>query len=175
MPTHGRDLPVALRAANVTCRLLYNEKFEVIAAKLDVNVRTTQKIVKQGVKRADSENFKEVLACSVDLDRSGRPPTVVDGSELLHQIRHSIRTHPNLSMHAAGNLVIPPGEKLLPRSIIKRVAHFHRGDPEDDREIVRAISPVKPPNTEEDQGLRVEFCEWALERLSHGAIFIFLR
>lgn len=79
MPSHGREIPIELRAAIATCRILYREKFEEIERKTGVNAA---EIMRRGIGRAGSEDFYEVLACLGDLNRPGRDTRVVDGTQL---------------------------------------------------------------------------------------------
>lgn len=95
---------------------------------------------------------------------------MVNGTPLSAAIREAILQHGDLAFQDAVEEVLE--DLHLSRSIIERVAHTHSHEAEQ-REIVRGVRPLKPPNSEEDQEIRVEFCEWALAKLDQGAIFIF--
>lgn len=94
MPSHGREIPIELRVAVATCRILYRENFEEIERKTGVNHKTAAEIMRRAVGRAGSEDFYEVLACLGDLNRPGRDTRVVDGTQLSATIRNAVLDNP---------------------------------------------------------------------------------
>lgn len=69
MPSHGRKIPIEIRAAIATCRVLYREKFEETERKTGVDYKTAVEIMRRATGRAGSEDFYEVLACLGDSSR----------------------------------------------------------------------------------------------------------
>lgn len=122
MPSHGREIPIDLRAAVPTCCILYREKFEEIEGKTGVNAA---EIMRRGIGRAGSEDFYEVLACLGDLNRPGRDTRVVDGTHISASIRNAILDNPTSKPKEAvlekKNIDIPGGEKRVTRSMIERI------------------------------------------------------
>ncbi len=179
MPSHGREIPIELRAAVATCRILYLEKFEEIERKTGVNYKTAAEIMRRAIGRAGSEDFYEVLACLGDLNRPGQDTRVVDGTQLSATIRNAILDNPTLkpkeTVLEKENIDFPGGKKRPTRSMIERIQHEHTHQVGDEEigEIVRGIQPTKPMLTEKGKAHRKRFCGWAIGRINEGDIFIF--
>ena len=119
MPSHGREIPIELRAAVAPCRILYREKFEEIERKTGVNYKTAAEIMRRVIGRAGSKDFYEVLACLGDLNRPGRDTRVVDGTQLSATISLFIVQNVLIfTCCGAAKQACPP---LCP---IRKVSHF---------------------------------------------------
>ena len=64
-----------MRVAVITLRFFYHEPWAVIGRRLDMNQRTVQGIYERAEARCNNAaDFKELLACARNAERSGRPP-----------------------------------------------------------------------------------------------------
>ena len=63
-------------------RLLYNETYPKIEATTGVKQETCRAIVTRAQRRANSPDWKEIIACLGDLERSGAPLKEEPGTEL---------------------------------------------------------------------------------------------
>ena len=77
---HHGEVPLPLRNAIVTCRLLFAYTFEEIERKTGVEARTAARIMRRAIFRAGNEDFIDCLACVGDANRYGRPVRVEEGS-----------------------------------------------------------------------------------------------
>lgn len=137
--------------------------------------------MKRTIERAGCEDFNEVLACMGDLERLGRIPRVADGTELSSHIRDAILRNPDLNPQIAvvdqENISIPglSEHKRPARSIFERVEHQHEhnfeGNPTG--ETVWFLQPSKPMLNENHKRTRMEFSEWAKQKLEEGDLFIY--
>ncbi|MCJ1423238.1 hypothetical protein MMC29_001120 [Sticta canariensis] len=78
MPPHGPEVPLPLRHAIATCRLLFNCTYDEIERKTGVPASTAGAIMRRAIHRAGCEDFREVLVCIDNMERPGRPSTRVD-------------------------------------------------------------------------------------------------
>lgn len=78
MPPHGPEVPLPLRHAIATCRLLFNCTYDEIERKTGVPASTAGAIMRRAIRRAGCEDFREVLICIDSMKRPGRPSTRVD-------------------------------------------------------------------------------------------------
>ena len=135
--------------------------------------------MRRAIGRAGNEDFYELLACLGDLNRPGRETRVVDGTQLSATIRNAIVDNPILKPREAvldkENIDISGGEKRPTRSMIERIQHehTHQAGNEQIGEIVGGIQPTKPLLTDKGKADRKRFCDWAMERIDEGDIFIF--
>lgn len=177
MPLHGAEIALPLRHAVVTCRILFQCTFDEIERKTGVKANTARKMMQRAIARADCEDFHEVLACVGDADRPGRDTRVIDGTELSAKIRKAMLDHHDLQPHIAvldqENIDIP-GKKKPHRSLIQRIQHQHESqyNGETMTNLVRVLQPTKPQLNHTHEKKREEFCEWAIQKLKEGAIFI---
>ena len=78
---HGRKVAYELRRAIITCRILYGATYDEIERKTGVARDTARKIATRATERSGCEDIHKVLACVGKLDRSGRIPRIVEGTE----------------------------------------------------------------------------------------------
>ena len=178
MPTHGSETSYELRCAVITCRVLYESSFAEIERKTGVAQRTAEKLYQRAKFRAGCEDFNELLACVGDVERSGRPRRVPEGSKLSKDCREAMLKHSNLKPYTAvmdqENIEIP-GQKRPSRSLLERVQYEHEHLNNQDEvmsELVRGRAAKKPRREAEDDEKRLEFCHFALKELKEGSIFI---
>ena len=164
----AREIYVGLRAAIVTMRVFYQEKYEDIERKIGVKASTSRNIFVGIRNRAGNDDFHELMA-NLELARPiGRSPKVVNGTPESAAIRDLLMEHPEQKFEEVGeNFGIP-----LARSTIEKIAHEHR-DPVHHYAIKRRIAQYKPPLDDDLKEWRLEYAQWALAELNNGAIFIF--
>ena len=72
MPIRGKVMPLPLRYAVITCRLLYNSLWVVIEQKTGVNAYTAANLTHKVIQIAGNENLNDVLDHANSAD--GRDP-----------------------------------------------------------------------------------------------------
>ena len=93
MPRRGPEISYELRCCIVCLHCLLpppQNTFVRIGPMLGVNSDTCKRIWQSARRRAGCDDFKEVLAYVGRLDRSGRPPRVVDGTQKSAEMRSLI-------------------------------------------------------------------------------------
>ena len=190
MPAHGSEVPLPLRHAIVTCRLLYRSSFIEIERKVGVLANTAERIVKRAIWRVGNDDFYEVLACVGDAEGRGLLSRIPDGTQLSMDVRNSMLKHARMSPEKAvnnkENISIPQGQKTVKgiplsvnqppfRMLLERVRKEHTHVDSNNRvigKIVRKREAFKPRLNKMHEKKRKKFCEWVLEELDKGAIFI---
>ena len=165
-----REHPIEIRVAVVTLRFFYQESYTLIGKRLNIHRRTVQGIYERAVARChDPTDFKELVACVGDAERSGRPVFIVEGTPVSQQLRALFAEHYEINFESV--TILLTGLKVA-RSTLERIAYDHR-DSVHDHALVRRVQYLKPTLSLDHQDLRSEFCKWALRELARGAIFIF--
>ena len=174
MPSRGREISYELRCCIVCLHIVLPPRntFNRIGALLDLAPGTCQRIWQRARTRAGCDDFKEVLACVGSLDRSGRPPRVQDGTEESAALRALILRLDEYQLKEVAQIWKEQTGQALARSVVERVAHEHR-DSTHNYDIVRGVRPLIPTLTIMHFDDRDIFCQWAIIRVQHGAIFIF--
>ena len=174
---HGQ-VPLQLRCAIVTCRLLFDCTFEEIERKTGVQTDTAAKIMRRAIFRAGNEDFQDVLACVGDANRHGAPPRVSEGSQMSADVRNAMLKHNTekpVDAVEKENLFTKVGQKRPARSTLERIQHDHIHKAPDGsfvEELIRATVPLKPHLAPGDEPKRKNWCDWAVEEIDKGAIFI---
>ena len=89
---HGQ-VPLQLRCAIVTCRLLFDCTFEEIERKTGVQTDTAAKIMRRAIFCAGNEDFQDVLTCVGDANWHGAPPRVSEGSQMSADVQNAMLKH----------------------------------------------------------------------------------
>jgi hypothetical protein len=186
MPPRGKEVPLPLRHAIVTLRLITQLEYAEIERKIGVPALTAAAMMRRAIQHAGNEDFHDVLACVGTAEGRGQKARVPEGGETSSDIRKAILRHPHMKQWEAvekENLLDVPGQRIprkrpqkrLSRSLIERVAHDHihlTDKNEFIEEIVRGRVAKKPRLNGPHEEARVRFCHWALKELEDGAIFI---
>ena len=139
MPIHGKEVPLPLRHAVITCRLLYSSSWAVIEQKTGVDAHTAAKLTHKAIQRAGNEDLNDVLNQANNAIGRGQHPRITNGSELSAQVREAMLKHSYTSPVKAvldkENIQIPgarKGQKRKPsdiqrssRVLLERVQHEH--------------------------------------------------
>jgi hypothetical protein len=144
-----------------------------IAKLLNLKPRAAQSFYQRTRRRAQSDDLKELLACVGNLNRSGRPVRIQDGtkaSAALRSLLTQLDEHQLRHVAKAGEQIT--GQRLT-RGQVEKVAHRHRG-PMHDYDIVRRVRPLIPGLSFLHIDSRDIFCQWVLIKIEEGAIFIFI-
>ena len=175
MPSHGREISYELRCCVICLHSLLpppQNTFLRIGHLLDLSPGTCQRIWQRARQRAGNSQFKEVLACVGNLERSGRPARIVDGTTESAQLRSLIMNLDDQQFSEVSNIWQQMTGETLHTSIIDRVARTHR-DKAHNYAIVRRTRPLIPSLRIQHFNDRDIFCQWAILRVRAGAIFIF--
>lgn len=163
-----KEVYLGLRAAVITMRLFYKERWREIERKLGVKRSTAWTMWNKAIKEAGNEDFHDLLACTEVSHRPGRPPKVEDGSLESAAIRKALVDQSDKKWEDAAHDAGFP----YARSTIENIAYDHRSYLHP-KKLVRGAVQHKPQLDEENKEWRVEFAEWALQKVKEGAIFIF--
>jgi hypothetical protein len=173
MPPSGVEIAYETRVAVVVLRMFCSWTFQDIADKLDLQKRTAHEIYQRAVQRTEEgskDSFFAVVQNVKDKKRTGRPPIIPPDSPALQQLRQLFLEHFDLPIELVTSHIA--GLKMA-RSTAENVAHDHR-HPECEKELVRAVQPIKPHITDDIQDLRVQYAGWAEQERNDSAIFIFV-
>ena len=124
---HGQ-VPLQLRCAIVTCRLLFDCTFEEIERKTGVQTDAAAKIMRRAIFCAGNEDFQDVLACVGDANWHKAPPRVSEGSQMSADIQNAILKHKTKKPVDAvdkENLFTKVGQKRPAQSILECIQHNH--------------------------------------------------
>ena len=61
MPIRGKEMPLPLRRAVITCRLSYSSSWAVIEQKTGVDAHTAANLTHKAIQRAGNEDLNDVL------------------------------------------------------------------------------------------------------------------
>lgn len=175
MPNRGPEVSYELRCCIVCLRCLLpppQNTFNRIGTLLSLQPNTCQRIWQHAQRQAASTELREVLACVGRLDRSGRPPAVVDGTNASVALRALILQSDDLQLQEIAEIWKGQTGQDLARSTVERIAHDHR-DAVNDFNIVRGVRPLIPALSFLHFDDRDCYCQWALLQLANGAIFIY--
>ena len=146
MPSHGRETSYELRCCVICLRTLLpppQNTFRRIGLLLGLETNTCQRIWQRASARAGSSEFKEVLACVGNMDRPGRTPRVVDGTQTSMELRSLIMTLDDKEFDEISDIWRVVTGNTLHKSMIDRIAREHR-DKTHDYAIVRRVRPLIP-------------------------------
>jgi hypothetical protein len=168
--SHSRETHPYLRVVVITLRLFYKEDWREISKKTGIQENTAYRIWLRTTQRAGTTtDLHEILAYISDLDRSGRPEFVVDGTPESEKIRQLLLENTFSTFQE----VIDQENIPCARSTIEKIAKEHSSAliP---RPIVQKVQQNKCYLDAVDNQLRLKFCDWALTEIENGAIFIFV-
>jgi hypothetical protein len=166
--TGTHDVPYPLRCAVVALRFHSKLTFNDIASKLGLHERTVARIYQHAELNAPLSSFLDILACVGALEKEGRPPKVLDGTQQSADIHAMILQYFDFLLED----LIPYTGVRMGRATIEQIAHEHR-DEKHDFDIVRRVQPLIPALAAPHFDSRLTFCRWALPKARAGAIFIF--
>jgi hypothetical protein len=173
MPPPNTEIPHDLRITIVVLRHLCGWKFQEIADKIELECRTVTQIFNRAKQRTPEglqDSFMELIKHVDPKKRPGRRPIIAPNSPASQQLRQLFLEHFDLPIEMVTSHIV--GLKMA-RSIAENVAHKHR-DPQCDRELIRAVQPIKPRITFDIMDLRVQYADWVKQEYKDNAVFIFV-
>lgn len=175
MASRGREISYELRCCIVALRIFLpppQNSFRRIADRLGLETRAVGAFFQRVRRRASSDELRELLACVGSLERSGRPPRILNGTPESASLRALILQLDEYDLSEVACIWNRLTGKQLSRSLVERVAHEHR-DPQHDYDIVRGTRPLIPALTVFNMDQRDLFAQWIIRKIKEGAIFIF--
>lgn len=83
-------MSLSLRHAIVTCKLLFDYTFDVIERKMNVQSKTTTRIMRETKRRVENKDFQDVLACVEVMNRCEKLSRVSNDTQLFANIRNAM-------------------------------------------------------------------------------------
>ena len=175
MASRGPEISYELRCCIIALRFFLPDQqnsFKRIADLLGLQKRAVALVFARARQRSGSNDLREILACVGTLERSGRPPRVLDGTPESAGLRALILRLDEYDLSEVAHYWRQLTGMQLSRSLVERVAHEHR-DPQHDYDIVRGTRPLIPALSVFNMDQRNVFAQWIIQKIKEGAIFIF--